>query len=248
MKLTSVVAAALGRAANEPYRAAFVANAAINVVASAYGDNRIRRWSKITLMPVLATSVLRRRKEIGPRRTALLAGGLGCGWIGDLVLLPPQASLVAGGIPFAVNHASYLALAASAGARPQRQAAALAAPLWLGAVALSRRFKPGYLPLIAGYGGLLVLLETIYLDIYARTGARATAAGGALFILSDALILVRALQDSPQLAAGSGQAKAAIDAAVMATYASAQLLLVDGLSELSAPGLRRENTSVTNAV
>ncbi|WP_084210394.1 lysoplasmalogenase family protein [Corynebacterium sphenisci] len=245
--------AAVARAGREPERAGYLAAHATCVASSALGLERPRRVSKTLLMPLLAGSVLRRRRRIGAPGAGALLTGLGLAWAGDLVLLPERPDLNRGAVPFAGAHALHQWLMHRAGARHAPARALPRALAWAGAAALVARRAPALLPAALGYGAVLAASSALGDDRALLAGAgpadlaatplpRADArhgigAGANLFLLSDGLLLARAALADP----GSAAARL-LDAAVMDTYATAQLLLVDGLAraeEARAEGGRR---------
>ncbi|WP_326764858.1 lysoplasmalogenase [Streptomyces sp. NBC_01591] len=169
--------------------------------------------AKPLLMPLLAGYAAARR---GPR---LLIAALLFGWGGDtLLLFDADAAFLIGMGSFAAGHVCYLWLFGRArGSLPAGlvYAAVLAtfvALLWPGLPAEMR------IP-ISGYSLLLTAMA-----YRAGTLGRYAAAGGALFLLSDALIAT-GIADWPQLPVP--------DFWVMLTYIAAQFLLTVGVL---APG------------
>lgn len=169
--------------------------------------------AKPLLMPLLAGYAAARR---GPR---LLVAALLFGWGGDMLLLPDaDAAFLIGMASFAAGHVCYLwHFGRARGSLPAglAYAAVLAgfiALLWPGLPAEMR------IPM-AGYSLLLTAMA-----YRAGTLGRYAAAGGALFLLSDALIAT-GIADWPQLPAP--------DFWVMLTYIAAQFLLTAGIL---APG------------
>lgn len=228
---------AVFRGSREPERAAYVTAAAVNVASSAVGAEKIRKISKVTLMPLLAASVLRRRQETNPVVTAGLLVGLTAGWVGDLVLLPRKNDLNKGAAAFAVNHLAYQVLLARAGARPGAFRAAVRYPPWAASAIGAAFTRPDLLPAAAGYGAMLATTSMLGDDpTLESAGAVGEPAdgdprygighGGNLFLVSDALLMLRALVGE------EGAVGKLLDAAVMDTYTAAQLLLVDGILEL----------------
>ena len=236
--------AAVYRGTREPERAGYVGAATVNVVSSALGAEKIRKASKTVLMPLLAASVIRRRHETKPAVTTGLLVGLTAGWIGDLVLMPRNNDLNKGAAAFAVNQVAYIKMLHDAGARPNRFRALTRYPLWAASVAGAAFTRPDLLPAAAGYGLLLTgtsmlgddstLVDGLTSPADLAPGADLAAAdprfgighGGNLFLISDALLMLRALVGE------EGVVGKLLDAGVMDTYTAAQLLLVDGILEL----------------
>ncbi len=226
--------AAVTRATREPERAGYIGAAAVNVVSSALGAEKPRKVSKTLLMPLLAASVVRRRHETRPAVTAGLLVGLAAGWIGDLVLMPRKNDLNKGAAAFAVNQIAYQKMLYDAGARPNRFRSVARYPLWAGSVAGAALSRPDLLPAAAGYGFLLTTTSMLGddgnlvagLDSESKDPRFGIGHGGNLFLISDALLMLRALVGE------DGVVGKLLDAGVMDTYTAAQLLLVDGILEL----------------
>ncbi|MEX3528287.1 lysoplasmalogenase [Corynebacterium xerosis] len=237
---------AVSRSTREPERAAYVGAATVNVVSSALGAEKVRKASKTLLMPLLAASVVRRRHETRPAVTAGLLIGLAGGWLGDLVLMPRKNDLNKGAAAFAVNQIAYIKMLHDAGARPNRFRSLARYPLWAASTAGAAFTRPDLLPAAAGYGLLLTTTSMLGDDpVLESAGAAGPARpvgaagelaegdprygighGGNLFLVSDALLMLRALVGE------EGVVGKLLDAGVMDTYTAAQLLLVDGILEL----------------
>lgn len=115
--------------------------------------------------------------------------------MGDLVLLRANRKLSHGAAWFALGHVAMTLRQLRRGARPQ--CPWLYAGAWLAAIPIIRD------PKLIAYGAVLATYASV-----------SHSWGGPLFIVSDALILANKRLDHPLL-----------DAAVTATYGSAQLLL-----------------------
>jgi uncharacterized membrane protein YhhN len=173
-------------------------------------------WAtKPLLMPVLTAFALvsagDRKKDMRLPAAAMALSGLG-----DIALLGSESWFVPGMGAFAAAHACYItALArggAASGVRPR--AAAGYAALWAVLIAvLWRRLGALRVP-VAAYSLLLVTMAVL-----ASARNREAAAGGVLFVASDALIAC-ALAG---INAVPGQ-----ESAVMPTYIAAQFLLANG--------------------
>uniref|UniRef100_A0AAU3H042 Lysoplasmalogenase n=1 Tax=Streptomyces sp. NBC_01401 TaxID=2903854 RepID=A0AAU3H042_9ACTN len=191
-----------------PLLAAFIAVAVVDLAGLLAGAGTVHLVAKPLLMPLLAACAAARG---GPR---LLVAALLCGWAGDVLLMPESdAAFLAGMACFAAGHVCYLRLFGRAGIRPAvglLYAAALVAflvYLWPG--------LPGGLRIpLTGYSLLLAAMAW-------RAGAlgRYAALGGALFLLSDALIAT-GVADRPQ--------PPGHDFWIMLTYLAAQYLLTRG--------------------
>ncbi|MQS08536.1 lysoplasmalogenase, partial [Streptomyces alkaliphilus] len=209
----------------------FLLLGAAHLTGHAVEAEALHRATKPLLIPALMLVVLARR---GPR---LLLAALACGWAGDVLLMPDHPVAFLGGMAaFGLGHLGYLALcgrAARAGSLPTRPriiGAALGYAVVGGVVVVL--LWPG-LPAdlrvpVAGYAALL----TATAWAAALTLGPRGAAGGALFLLSDALIAA-GLGDGPVIPAQG--------LVVMATYLAAQWWLADAVlrSPATEPSGRR---------
>lgn len=199
-----------------PLFIAFLVASAVDLVGLLADVPAAHLVAKPLLMPLLAGYAAARR---GPR---LLIAALLFGWGGDTFLLADaDAAFLVGMGSFAVGHVCYLWLFGRArGSLPAGLAyavvlTAFVALLWPGLPADMR------IPM-TGYSLLLTAMA-----FRAGTLGRYAAAGGALFLLSDALIAT-GVAEWPQLPAA--------DFWVMLTYIAAQFLLTAGAL---APGSER---------
>ncbi|MFF3256553.1 lysoplasmalogenase family protein [Actinacidiphila glaucinigra] len=202
-------------------RAARAATAAFAVVAAAHlaaqlaGSATAGHLTKPVLVPLLAAS---------PR---CCAAAPGCWWPrccaagrGTLLQLDGDTSFLLGMGAFAAGHVCYLTLFTAGGAFADRRRAARTAAgyavVWLAALVVVWPGLPSGLRVpVAAYS----LLLTAMAAGAAALGPRATAVGGALFLLSDTLLATR-LADLPQLPAA--------DFWIMLGYLAAQFLLSTG--------------------
>ncbi len=165
--------------------------------------------AKPLLMPLLAAYAAARG---GPR---LLVAALLCGWGGDVLLMPDaDAAFLAGMGCFAAGHVCYLVLFG-------RARASLAAGAGY-AVALVVFLVLLWPDLPGGLRAPLTCYSLLLTAVAWRSGAlgRRAGAGGALFLLSDALIAT-GVAEWPRLPGH--------DFWVMLTYAAAQYLLTVGV-------------------
>ncbi|MEW1688207.1 lysoplasmalogenase [Streptomyces sp. NPDC091265] len=191
-----------------PLLLAFLAACAVDLVGVLTDCGLAHFVAKPLLMPLLAGYAAARR---GPR---LLIAALLLGWVGDVFLLADaDVAFLIGMGGFAAGHICYLRLFGRA------RGALLPAILYAAVLAVFLILIWGALPAglripLAGYSLLLTAMAY-------RSGVlgRYAAAGGALFLLSDALIAT-GIADWPQLPAP--------DFWVMLTYVAAQLLLTLG--------------------
>ena len=204
----------------------FTGVSAVHVGAKIVGARHVDRATKAALLPVLALRVV-----AGPypgRRTAsLLTATLTAGWIGDLTI---DRSFRTGLAAFLADHLGMIALFSSASRRRIAPWSVLAIP-WLAAVLVAvRPSRSGTLfPVLATYGAVLATMAAT-----ATRGNRRTAVGGILFVISDTVFALRRL--TPWLRSPRW------GAAVMASYAAAQALLVDGaLDSVPIRSARRDS-------
>jgi uncharacterized membrane protein YhhN len=186
--------------------AVFVAVAAADVLLAATGRQRPRRVTKPLLLPTLMLG-----KDAATRRALAL------GWAGDVALLGSgDAAFTAGLGSFLAGHLAWIAAlrrrdaGGQLGARLPWAVVEVAAWGTLNGY-LWRRTGRRRIPVVV-YSGTLLAMSLVALD--SRSGR--VAAGGALFLASDALLALEKFGDLrvPHSAA-----------AVMSTYAAAQGLL-----------------------
>ena len=187
-------------------RGVFVALAAADTVLAGMGRGRPRWLTKPLLMPALMAGSDR---ESWP---ALALGGAG-----DVALLgSSDAAFTAGLACFLAGHAAWIhALQQRPGAGRLRSRPVLAVPYLAAFGALNAYLWPrtgkDRLPVLA-YSTTLLAMSLAALD----SGSRRTAAGGALFLVSDALLALEKF---------AGLHLPAHEGVVMATYTTAQALL-----------------------
>jgi uncharacterized membrane protein YhhN len=196
----------------------FVAIAAADTLLAVTRDDRLRWLTKPLLMPTLMVGRDR------PTQRALALGG-----VGDVALLgSSDAAFTAGLASFLAGHVAWIiALRQRPGGGLLHARPALAAPYLAAFGALNmylwKRTGKDRIPVIA-YSAALLAMSLTALD----SGSPTTAAGGALFGISDGLLALEKFGDV-HLPGGEGT--------VMATYASAQALLA------GQPASRRGNGS-----
>ncbi|MEU0354907.1 lysoplasmalogenase [Streptomyces cyaneofuscatus] len=199
-----------------PLLGAFLVAAAVDLTGLLAGLDTVHLVAKPLLMPLLAAYAAVRG---GPR---LLIAALLFGWGGDVFLLADNdLAFLLGMGSFAVGHVCYLTLFGRGRAGSARTRASLAAGIAYAVVlavflVLIWSDLPAELRVpVAGYSLLLTAMAW-------RAGAlgRYAAVGGALFLLSDALIAT-GVAEWPRLPAP--------DFWVMLTYIAAQLLLALGV-------------------
>jgi uncharacterized membrane protein YhhN len=186
--------------------AVFVAVAAADTLLAAAGHDRQRWLTKPLLMPVLMAGRDR------PTQRALAFGG-----VGDVALLgSSEAAFTAGLVSFLAGHVAWIiALRQRPGGGRLRARPALAVPHVAAFGALNaylwQRTGKDRIPVIV-YSAALLAMSLVALD----SGSPKTAAGGALFLVSDALLALEKF---------GGVHLPANEGLVMAAYTSAQALL-----------------------
>lgn len=221
----------------------FTASAVALTAAGAKRSKRTELFVKPLIMSSLQLGLLRSTQRRSEVDSALLFGATGASLVGDWMMMQEEFAptkresdvwIKRGAACFAVNHALMTALAVKHGARPTRSNVMMR----IGSVAEAKLLllltnRPLLLPL-ACYSGMLSMMSTVVADPTivpddAPSGdpRRGLALGGLSFIASDGTILHRRtfFKDRP---AGSGA-----EAFVLASYALAQMLLVDGLEKLA---------------
>ncbi|MBM0128014.1 lysoplasmalogenase [Pimelobacter simplex] len=194
--------------------------------------HRARFATKPLLLPLLGAAVVADPRATGsPLRSTTLAAQAG-GWGGDVLLLGHgERMLAAGATSFGAGHLAYISgflhhrerrtpLTASRAARVVAGLWATSGPVVAATAARQDRRLGGTL---LGYSALLAAMAATatHLDPALPRDARLlTAAGGAMFLASDAVLGARSflLPDAPQR----------LESVVMATYTGAQLLLAEG--------------------
>ncbi len=243
LAVVAPVRAAIARATSSPERALYLAAATALTVAGAKSSRRTEVVVKPLIMVSLQLGLARTRFSRSDADNALLFGATGASLIGDWYMLQEEFAstqaesdrwLKRGALCFAVNHALMIALVLKHGARPTKRDALMR----LGSLAEAKLVlyttnREIFVP-IAWYSAALTAMSTVMASpslIPAETPAddprRGLELGGLSFVASDGMILHRRtfFKDT---AAGS-----AAEAFVLASYALAQMLLVDGLERLA---------------
>lgn len=219
--------------------AVFAAASAATVVGGVLGNEKVQKVAKPLMMPALAVRVLRRSRDTDRVDTALLVTGLAAATVGDVFMIEPDddSRILRGAGSFAVMQAVYSAVLARHGARPTRPAVLQRIPAVLGAAGLLGATNPQVAAPLTAYGSLLATTATLAADPAVAPGATTVAgvavpaadrrtwlaAGGLAFTASDGTIVVRrALLKDPR-------ARAVAEGFVLATYALAQLSMVEGM-------------------
>jgi uncharacterized membrane protein YhhN len=222
--------------------AVFAAASLATVVGGVLDNESVQRVAKPLIAPSLAVRVLRRSRDLDRAETALLLAGLAAATVGDAFMIDPDddSRILRGASAFAVMQTSYSTLLARHGARPTRTAVLQRVPAVVGAAGLlGWRSRSVAAPLTA-YGTLLATTATLAADPSLAPGAKTSGGlvfpnadrrswlglGGLVFTLSDGTIVER------RTLLKSKSARAAAEGFVLATYAAAQLLLVEGMLAL----------------
>ncbi|MFD4295024.1 lysoplasmalogenase family protein [Rhodococcus sp. NPDC058532] len=218
----------------------FLGASAATVVGAVTGDERLQRIAKPLIAPALAARVLRRSTGRDRVDTALLLGSLAAATVGDVFMIDPDddTRLTNGARSFAVMQLGYSAVLARRGARPTAPALVPRLLGWLGAAGLLRARARRVAPTLTAYGAVLGTTSTLSADPALAPGARVVAGtvvpgadprsrlglGGLLFTGSDALIVIR------RLFVRGETGRRAVEGVVLASYAAAQALLVEGMT------------------
>ena len=208
--------------------AALAAASVTHLAACGLGKSRLRYFTKLLLMPLVAALYC----ALAGRPAPAVLAAMFCGWAGDFFMIykHKDAFLAAGMAAFGVGHILYVAhIGVIAAAAEPRLFTALAATLVPGAVAIVifavlRRRIPKQLRLPGLLYGLLLASLGSAAFIALRAGAPGGAyllAGGCLFLCSDGILSFETFRDGDSNAA---------DVAVMLTYIAAQTLLAIGFS------------------
>ncbi|MFC3963425.1 lysoplasmalogenase [Nocardia jiangsuensis] len=220
-----------------PFRAGFLAAAALTAAGAVTGRERWQWVGKPLLMPLLAADVAVAGKAIDPAERSTLLAALGAATVGDVLLIDPDDDrrLVAGASAFGVMQGCYAALWWRRGARPTAAVAVPRLLAWAGAAALLRWRAPAVAGPLTGYGLALGAAGVLASDpdlapnsptvggvVLPDEDPRSRLGLGALlFTVSDGLIVARRL-----LLRGSRSRRLA-EGTILATYAAAQYLLAD---------------------
>lgn len=208
--------------------AALGAASVTHLAACGLGKSRLRYFTKLLLMPLVAALYC----ALVDRPAPAVLAAMFCGWAGDFFMIYKHrdAFLAAGMAAFGLGHILYVArIGVIAAAAHPRLFTALAGTLVPGAVAIIifvvlRRRIPKQLRLPGLLYGLLLASLGSAAFIALRAGAPGGAyllAGGCLFLCSDGILSFETFRDGDSNAA---------DVAVMLTYIAAQTLLAIGFS------------------
>ncbi|WP_167478455.1 lysoplasmalogenase [Nocardia arthritidis] len=220
-----------------PFRAGYLAAAAVTVYGAVRGRDRLQWSTKPLLMPLLAADVATQGSGMNRADRTVLLGSLTAATVGDILLMEPDDDrrLICGASAFAVMQAGYSTLWLRHGARPRPDIALPRLAAWLGAAALMRTKAPNVAVPLTVYGATLGAAAVLASDPELAPEAKTIAGlnipgpdprsriglGALLFTASDGLIVLR------KLFARSERARRLTEGVVLATYAAAQYLLAD---------------------
>lgn len=212
---------------------AYLPAAVTTTVAAMTGRHRSHAASKMLLAPTLAAGVLGTRSERCVRRNGTLLIALAGSTVGDWFMYrssrasgdASRQQMRLGASAFGVQQVGLIGLLHHDGARPRPIPSATAATVMAGLAVLdSDGGAPD--PVLGTYGVLLGSMSALAMGEGSSPRAgRAIALGGALFLLSDAAIIVgQRFADTPVK-------RALADGVILSTYTAALALLVHGLRE-----------------
>lgn len=217
--MVNLASRAVAAVRRRPELVAYALTSAATVVAGYRGNHAVQKVTKTAMMPALAVGVAK-APALPAHERALLLGGLAAACVGDWILIDPDQdrNLLNGAKSFSVMQLAYSTLLLTRGHRPTASVAAQRfGALPLGSALLHWKARPVARPL-TGYGALLATTATLGGEPTTRVGL-----GGMVFTLSDGTIAIRRT-----LLSGTSAAWA--EAFILATYATAQYLLVEGMS------------------
>ncbi|MDJ0393335.1 lysoplasmalogenase [Rhodococcus sp. G-MC3] len=213
-------------------RILFASAATATVVGAVSGAERLHRAAKPLMVPALIVGL--------PTPASMLGGALVAATVGDVLLIDPDddSRILRGAAAFAVMQTVYCELLRRRGGRPTPINALPRLLGWAAAAAALVFKSPAVAPGLSGYGLTVATMSTLAADPSLAPGAKTVAGvvvpssnprsrlavGGMLFTLSDALIVVR------RLFADKDSHRHVLEGLILATYALAQLFLVEGLS------------------
>ena len=197
------------------------------------GRDRAHVTTKVALAPTLAAGVLATRSQRGAARTATLLAALVGSTVGDWFMYRSSRTegdgsrrlMQIGASAFGVQQTGLITLLLRDGARPHRRPVAVTAATLAGLAVLDTDGGAPD-PVLTGYGLLLGSMAALAMGDGERPrNGRAVALGGALFLVSDAAIIVG------QQYAKTPRAQAISSAVILSTYTAALGLLVHGLRD-----------------
>lgn len=210
---------------------AYTPLALATTVTDVLGRDRAHATTKVLLAPTLAAGVITTRAERSGRRTGTLVAALAGSTVGDWFMYRSSRAsgedsrllMRRGASAFGVQQAGLLGLLLHDGARPRPIPSLTTAGTLAGLAVLD---SDGGIPdpVLGAYGVLLGSMSAVSMGEGSSPGpGRAIALGGALFLLSDAAIIVgERFADTPTR-------RALADGLILSTYTAALGLLVHGL-------------------
>lgn len=234
---------AVDRVRQAPERGVFALAGVALCAAGAARKKNVEYLAKPLIMLSIQAGLVRSRHERSAGDNLLLAVATTASLAGDMLMLEEEFAedaaesdrwIKRGASAFAVNHVAMIALALKLGARPRGEDLAKRLPgLVEGLAVLAVRRRDLLMPL-GSYSKLLAAMSTVVASPQlVAPGATESSLpgplelGGLSFVASDGVLLHRRefAQDS--------RTRAITEVAVLATYAAAQRLLVDGLDAAS---------------
>ncbi|WP_114203329.1 lysoplasmalogenase family protein [Janibacter anophelis] len=212
---------------------AYVPLAVVTTAADVLGRDRAHAVSKVALAPTLAAGLLATRAQRCPKRTGTLLAALVGSTVGDWYMYRSSRSdgdaarllMRRGASAFGVQQVGLIGLLLHDGARPRPVPSAVAATTLAGLAVLDADGGAPD-PVLTGYGLLLGSMSALAMgDGQRARNGRAVALGGALFLVSDAAIILG------QQYASTPRAQAISSGAILSTYTAALALLVHGLRD-----------------
>lgn len=212
---------------------AYAPLALATTAADVLGRDRTHVTTKVALAPTLAAGVLATRSQRGAARTGTLLAALAGSTVGDWFMYRSSRSegdesrrfMRIGASAFGVQQAGLVALLLRDGARPHRRPVAVTAATLAGLAVLDTDGGAPD-PVLTGYGLLLGSMSALAMGDGERPrNGRAVALGGALFLVSDAAIIVG------QQYAKTPRVQAISSVVTLSTYTAALGLLVHGLRD-----------------
>ena len=217
---------------NRTFRIAYAATAAAATIAGSAGDRRSAAITKPLPIALLAARVAAGARRRPVADTVALASVVGFSALGDRFMLQeefehaPAAKdrfLRRGATSFAGAQLSYAVAMWRAGARPTVRSVAPRVGVLAESATVLSRHRPALLPVLGTYGNTLATMSALAADV--PTPQPRLRAGGWFFLLSDlAIINRRHLVTDPRL-------RVAGEAWVLASYFTAQYLLIGGLAD-----------------
>lgn len=212
---------------------AYIPLAVATTAADVLGRDGTHVTTKVALAPTLAAGVLATRSQRGLGRTGTLLAALVGSTVGDWYMYrssrtdgdESRSLMRLGAGAFAVQQVGLVGLLLHDGARPRPVPSAVAVATLAGLAVLdSDGGAPD--PVLTGYGLLLGSMSALAMGDGGRArNGREIALGGALFLVSDAAIIVG------QRFAKTPGAQAISSGVVLSTYTAALALLVHGLRD-----------------